>query len=213
MPLACGAGTGLCDHHGDEKQSLAAPGRPERTPWLAVATPLGLRGLAGRQRLCRTHVAPRRQDGVCACGHHAGAQAVSLSGGDRAPGADLAPLAQTRYFASSDLEADAQTLLGHIAARWDIEVLFGDGKEELGLDHYQVMSATALLRFWTLAMLAYVFLEEERQRLQTQGQRPVTIGEARREIQRRLRRNVLLWLHAQFQSGVQPDALFDLFAA
>jgi len=124
-----------------------------------------------------------------------------------------APLSQTRYFASSDLEADVETLLGHIAARWDIEVLFGDGKEELGLDHYQVMSATALLRFWALAMLAYVFLEEERQRLQTQEQRPVTIGEARREIQRRLRRNVLLWLHAQFQSGVQPDALYDLFAA
>ena len=75
------------------------------------------------------------------------------------------------------------------------------------------MSATALLRFWALAMLAYVFLEEERQRLQTQEQRPITIGEARLEIQRRLRRNVLLWLHAQFQSGVQPDALYDLFAA
>lgn len=124
-----------------------------------------------------------------------------------------APLAQTRYWASSDLEADVHTLLGHLVARWDIEVLFGDGKEELGLDHYQVMSATALARFWTLAMLAYVFLEEERQRLQTQEQRPVTIGEARREIQRRLRRKVLLWLHAQFQSGVQPDALYDLFAA
>jgi hypothetical protein len=76
-----------------------------------------------------------------------------------------------------------------------------------------ILAATALLRFWTLAMLAYVFLEEERQRLQTQQQRPVTIGEARREIQRRLRRNVLLWLHAQFQSGVQPHALYDLFAA
>ena len=73
-----------------------------------------------------------------------------------------------------------------ISARgFEIEILFGDGKEELGLDHYQVMSATALLRFWTLAMLAYVFLEEEQHRLQVQWQRPATIGEARREIQRR----------------------------
>ena len=124
-----------------------------------------------------------------------------------------AELSQARSWASSDVEADAQTLLGHISARWDIEVLFSDGKEELGLDHYQVMSAAALIRFWMLAMLAYVFLEEERQRLQTREQRPVTIGEARREIQRRLRRNVLLWLHAQFQSGVQPDTLYHLFAA
>ncbi len=124
-----------------------------------------------------------------------------------------APLAQTRYWASSDLEADAQTLLGHIAARWDIEVLFGDGKEELGLDHYQLMSVGAIVRFWTLALLAYVFLEEERARLQQQWQRPVTIGEARREIQRRHRRRVLDWLHDQFQSGVQPDSLYDRFAA
>jgi len=124
-----------------------------------------------------------------------------------------APLSQARYWASSDLEADAPTVLTHIAARWDIEVLFGDSKEELGLDHYQLMSATAIRRFWTLAMLAYTFLEQEQCRLQQQWQRPVSIGEARREIQRCHRRLVLRWLFDQFQSGVQLDSLFDLFAA
>ena len=124
-----------------------------------------------------------------------------------------APLSQARYWASSDLEADMETLLTHIAARWDIEGLFADSKEELGLDHYQLMSASALLRFWTLAMLAYVFLEEEQQRLRVMWQCPVTIGEARREIQRRHRRRLLAWLHHQFLSGVHPETLFDLFAA
>ncbi len=124
-----------------------------------------------------------------------------------------APLSQTRYWGSSDLEANAKELLAHVAARWDIEVFFGDGKEELGLDHYQVMSASVLLRFWTLAMLAYVFLEEEQQRLRLSWQRPVTIGEARREIQRRHRRCLLEWLHDQFLSGVHPETLFELFAA
>ncbi len=90
-----------------------------------------------------------------------------------------APLSQTRSWASSDLEAELPTLLTHIATRWKIEVLFGDGKEKLGLDHYQLMSAVAIVRFWTLALLAYVFLEEERARLQQHWQRPVTIGEAR----------------------------------
>ncbi len=75
------------------------------------------------------------------------------------------------------------------------------------------MSTVAIVRFWTLALLAYVFLEEEQSRLQQQWQRPVTIGEARREIQRRHRRQVLDWLHDQFQSGVQPDSLYDRFAA
>lgn len=124
-----------------------------------------------------------------------------------------APLAQTRYWASSDLEAAPATLLTHIAARWTIEILLEDGKEELGLDHYQLMSTTALLRFWTLALLAYVFLEEEQQRLRVLWQRSVSIGQARREIQRRHRRCLLEWLHRQFQSGVPPEALFDLFAA
>ena len=81
------------------------------------------------------------------------------------------------------------------------------------LSLYQLMSTTAIVRFWTLAMLASVFLEEERDRLRTQWQRPVTIGEARREIQRRHRRHLLDWLHGQFQSGVQPASLYELFAA
>jgi hypothetical protein len=124
-----------------------------------------------------------------------------------------APLSQARYWASSDLEASAELLLVSLATRWDIEVLFGDGKEELGLDQYQLMSAVAIVRFWTLAMLAYVFLEEEWTRLQAQWHRHVTIGEARREMQRRHRRKVLDWLHEQFQSGAQPDSLYELFAA
>jgi len=124
-----------------------------------------------------------------------------------------APLSQARFWASSDLEADPQTLLAHISARWDIEVLFEDGKEELGLDHYQLMSATAIVRFWTLALLASIFLEEEQARLQAQWHRPVSLGEARREFQRRQRRLVLEWLHHQFLSGVQPEALYELFAA
>jgi SRSO17 transposase len=122
-------------------------------------------------------------------------------------------LSQTRYWASSDLDAAAATLLTHIAARWDSEILFEDGKEELGLDHYQLMSATALLHFWTLAMLAYIFLEEDQYRLRLLWQRPVTIGEARREIQRRHRRRLLEWVHHQFHSSIHPDTLFDLFGA
>jgi len=41
-----------------------------------------------------------------------------------------APLALARFWASSDSQANPQTLLSHIAVRWDIEVLFADGKED-----------------------------------------------------------------------------------
>jgi hypothetical protein len=50
-----------------------------------------------------------------------------------------APLSQAPFWACSDLEAHPATLLVHIAPRWEIEVLFGDGKEELGLDQYQLI--------------------------------------------------------------------------
>src|SRR5262249_22856280 len=73
-----------------------------------------------------------------------------------------------RFWASSDLEADLASLLQHVATRWTIEVLFGEAKDLLGLDQYQVLSATALLRFWTLVLAADVFLEEERDHLQHQ---------------------------------------------
>ena len=39
-----------------------------------------------------------------------------------------------------------KSLLVHIAQRWDIEVLFADVKELLGIDQYQVVNAEATLR-------------------------------------------------------------------
>ncbi len=124
-----------------------------------------------------------------------------------------APLAQTRYWASSDLAADVATLVQHIAVRWQIEVLFADAKELLGLDHYQLMSAQAIVRFWTLVMAAYLFLDEERHRLRQQRQTHVTLGEARSDVQRRHRQNLLTWLWEQFRAGQAPEQLpFSLAA-
>ena len=123
------------------------------------------------------------------------------------------PAKDIRYWASSDLDADLMTLVHYIAMRWTIEVFFGDTKELLGLDHYQLMSATAILRFWTLVAAAYLYLDEERARLRDEWQRHVTIGEARRAIQRRHWRHLLDWLHEQFSAGVTSEQLFPLLAA
>lgn len=101
----------------------------------------------------------------------------------------------------------------HIAVRWQIEVLFADAKELLGLDHYQLMSAQAIVRFWTLVMAAYLFLDEERHRLRQARHAHVTLGEARADVQQRHRHNLLLWLWQQFREGHPPDQLpFSLAA-
>ena len=124
-----------------------------------------------------------------------------------------APLKELRYWASSDLAADAAGLLAHIAARWDIEVLFADGKELLGLDQYQLMDSTAIVRFWTLALAAYAFLDDERDRLSQLRQRHITIGEARREVQQRHWFNLIGWMQQQFRSGQTPHELAERLAA
>jgi len=104
----------------------------------------------------------------------------------------------TKFWVSSDLEADANTLLDHIARRWDIEVLFADVKELLGIDQYQVVSAEAIQRFWVLVMVAYDFLEKERFRLQRDHGNHVTIGDACRQVQRVHWTHCLNWLHDCF---------------
>ena len=115
---------------------------------------------------------------------------------------------KTLYWASSDLTADLETLLAHIATRWDVEVLFADTKELLGLDHYQLMSATAIIRFWTLVMLAYYFLDQERERQQRQTHRHLTIGDVWRQVQRSHWRHFIDWIHQQFRFGLEPADLY-----
>lgn len=112
------------------------------------------------------------------------------------------------------MTADLPTLIGHIATRWDVEVLFADTKELLGLDHYQLMSSTAIIRFWTLVMLAYYFLDQERDRFKRQSDHHITIGDTWRQVQRTHWQHFIVWLHQQFRFGDQPADLFlELTAA
>ena len=124
-----------------------------------------------------------------------------------------APASATRYWASSDLDADMTTLLGHIAARWNVEVFFSDTKDLLGLDQYQLMTTTAIVRFWTLVLAAYTLIEEERARLALEQQRPVTMSEARRTLQHRHYRHLLGWIEQEFHAGTDADTLYDRLAA
>jgi hypothetical protein len=122
-------------------------------------------------------------------------------------------LTAPRFWASSDRKADVKTLIAHVAARWDIEVLFADTKELLGLDHYQLMSAQALVRFWTLVLTAYVFLEEQRALFERDWQQPISIGQALREIQQVHLFHFLTWMQQQFRADHTPATLFRQLAA
>ena len=115
---------------------------------------------------------------------------------------------KVRFWASSDLTANRDALLRHIATRWDIEVLFADTKEILGLDQYQLMTATAICRFWTLVLAAYYFLDQERDRQQRQTGQQTTIGDAWRHIQAIHWCHFIDWIHQKFRFGYQPADLY-----
>jgi hypothetical protein len=125
------------------------------------------------------------------------------------PTAD-ASLKQTRYFVTSVLEADTETILGILAIRWGIETFFDDLKELFGSDHYQMMSATSILRFWTLACCAYQFLEEQRAQ---RGMAGSSIGTIRRQIDKEHQSHLLEWLRQGFQSDSGPKEMMERLAA
>jgi hypothetical protein len=115
---------------------------------------------------------------------------------------------KTRFWASSDLNADLKTLVGYIAIRWQIEVLFADTKEILGLDRYQLMSTKAICRFWSLVMLAYLFFDQERDRLKRELRQHVTIGDAWRQVQRTHWCHFIDWMNQQFKLGRQAADIY-----
>ena len=130
------------------------------------------------------------------------------------------PISATRYWASSDLLADAQTLLGHISIRWEIEVFFADTKELLGIDQYQLLTTTALLRYWTLCWIAFSFLEEIRNDLKHQKEeekrgdnQPATLGQARKEVQKTHQKLFLEWVYQQAFSGTPVYEIFTSLVA
>jgi SRSO17 transposase len=62
------------------------------------------------------------------------------------------------YLCWSPHPVPLRTLVAVAGCRWSIEELFQTGKNETGLDHYQVRGWTAWHRFITLAMLALAIL-------------------------------------------------------
>jgi len=82
------------------------------------------------------------------------------------------------------------------------EVFFKDRKDLLGSDHYQLMSAKTIIRFWTVVSCLAYFLDEQRASLQAEhpGEH-FSLGDARQSIRAEHKRNLLVWLEMQFQSG------------
>jgi hypothetical protein len=113
------------------------------------------------------------------------------------------PAKSIRYWGSTLLAADAQTVINTLAVRWSIEVLFEDNKDLLGADHYQLISAEAIVRFWTLIACLGYFLDEQKA-LRADC---TTWGEVRRALQKEHQHNLLAWLEGQFKAGLSVEQI------
>jgi len=108
------------------------------------------------------------------------------------------PLKSIRYWGSTVLDLDAQSLVDILAIRWQIETFFEYAKDLLGSDQYQLMSAEGILRFWTLIACLMSFLEEQRA---ADPDPQLTCGDVRRNLQHQHRLNLLQWLIEQIKNG------------
>lgn len=105
------------------------------------------------------------------------------------------PLSEVRYWGSTLVDADAQAMINILAMRWSIEMLFEDYKDLLGIDHYQLMIATAVVRFGTLVSCLTYFLDKHKVALL--AERPgahISWGDIPRAIWAEHQHNFLLWL-------------------
>ena len=117
------------------------------------------------------------------------------------------PLDQCYYWATSRMEDSLEQVVGHVAQRWTIEVLFADFKELMGSDHYQIRSAQGILRFWALGLCLYQFLDEVRTAHRRLWGEHLTLGQARQQIRDAHQAALLDWILDQAAAGASRTAI------
>jgi SRSO17 transposase len=140
-----------------------------------------------------TPTGPVRADDLAASAPKRGWQRLSCGAGSKGerlydwllidPGADSHPLLVRRSISSGELAyyivhtrhpVPLAELIRVVGSRWGVEETFQFGKNETGLDHYQVRRYDAWYRHITLSMLAAAFLTitAHRERIRTQKGAP-----------------------------------------
>jgi len=87
---------------------------------------------------------------------------------------------ETKYFASNaSADTPVETLLTVAFTRWRVERNFEDSKQEIGLDHFEVRTYTALQRHLALSMVSLLFLVETTLKLKEKTSQSWTVSQTR----------------------------------
>jgi Transposase DDE domain len=111
------------------------------------------------------------------------------------------------FFITSRLDDSLTQFVATIALRWKIEILFADLKELMGSDHYQARSATAILRFWALALCLYQFLDQIRHTHGLTTGQHLSLGQARHLIRNANTAITIDWFYDKILSGASRDEI------
>jgi len=107
------------------------------------------------------------------------------------------PAEKARFYITTRLCDSLEQVVNAIAVRWNIETLFGDFKELMGSDQYQLHSAEAILRFWALGLCLYQFLDSLRHRLRRLRHKEFTLGDTLNWVRARNETQTLDWIYRQ----------------
>ena len=87
---------------------------------------------------------------------------------------------ETKYFVSNaSAETPIETLLTVAFTRWRVERNFEDSKQEIGLDHFEVRTYTALQRHLAISMVSLLFLVETTSKLKATTSEGWTVSQTR----------------------------------
>lgn len=112
------------------------------------------------------------------------------------------PAEKARFYVTTCLADTLEQVVQAMALRWTVETLFADFKELMGSDQYQLHSAEAIIRFWTLGLCLYQYLDSLRHRLERIYEKEVTLGQTLNWVRERNEGHMLGWICCQVDYGV-----------
>jgi hypothetical protein len=103
-----------------------------------------------------------------------------------------------RAFLCTDVSLETETISAYYSKRWPIEVFFRQSKGNLGFATYQVRSATAFIRLWTLLAWTHLFC------MIGQGE-PCSFGDGLRKVRKQTKVDYTQFIYECGQNGIPFD--------
>ncbi len=109
-----------------------------------------------------------------------------------------------RAFCCTDISLETETIASYYAKRWPIEIFFRQSQNNLGFDTYQVRTAKAFIRLWTLLAWTHLYC--------TVGLGyACPFGDGLRSVRKQVQRDRLWFVYESARKGISFQAVCERF--